>query len=155
MPGSSPGTPRPRRCTSGPSALPPRLLVVPAYGRVVTPDEPTADAFRFDDELRARLVANLASHERTALHVEGHRRAAVAVVVVDSDHEVHGTDPHPATPDRMSGIPGAGSYPLTGSVAGTAGGPAILLTRRSARLRAHSGQWALPGGRVDGDELYV
>jgi 8-oxo-dGTP pyrophosphatase MutT (NUDIX family) len=31
----------------------------------------------------------------------------------------------------------------------------VLLTRRAARLRAHSGQWALPGGRVDDGELPV
>lgn len=29
---------------------------------------------------------------------------------------------------------------------------AFLLTRRSARLRAHSAQWALPGGRCDAGE---
>jgi 8-oxo-dGTP pyrophosphatase MutT (NUDIX family) len=32
------------------------------------------------------------------------------------------------------------------------GVPALLLTRRSARLRAHAGQWALPGGRRDAGE---
>jgi 8-oxo-dGTP pyrophosphatase MutT (NUDIX family) len=32
------------------------------------------------------------------------------------------------------------------------GDPAFLLTRRTAGLRAHPGQWALPGGRVDADE---
>ena len=26
---------------------------------------------------------------------------------------------------------------------------AVLLTRRAGTLRAHSGQWALPGGRID------
>jgi mutator protein MutT len=31
-------------------------------------------------------------------------------------------------------------------------GPGIVLTKRSARLRAHAGQWALPGGRVDEGE---
>ncbi|HEX7921112.1 MAG TPA: CoA pyrophosphatase, partial [Bradyrhizobium sp.] len=31
-------------------------------------------------------------------------------------------------------------------------GTAFLLTRRSARLRAHSAQWALPGGRCDAGE---
>ena len=30
--------------------------------------------------------------------------------------------------------------------------PAFLLTRRAATLRAHAGQWALPGGRIDGGE---
>ena len=32
------------------------------------------------------------------------------------------------------------------------GSPTILLTRRSGKLRAHSGQWALPGGRLDAGE---
>lgn len=31
----------------------------------------------------------------------------------------------------------------------------LLLTRRTPRLRAHSGQWALPGGRVDPGETAV
>ncbi len=30
--------------------------------------------------------------------------------------------------------------------------PALLLTRRAAGLRAHAGQWALPGGRLDDGE---
>jgi len=32
------------------------------------------------------------------------------------------------------------------------GTPALLITRRAATLRAHSGQWALPGGRRDPGE---
>ena len=32
------------------------------------------------------------------------------------------------------------------------GDAAFLLTRRAATLRAHSGQWALPGGRLDAGE---
>jgi len=32
------------------------------------------------------------------------------------------------------------------------GEAAVLLTRRAPRLRAHAGQWALPGGRIDADE---
>jgi 8-oxo-dGTP pyrophosphatase MutT (NUDIX family) len=103
----------------------------------------------FGDALRRRLTANLSRHPRLPLHVDGHRRAAVAVIVVDSDPELHGDDPHPAPPERMAGIPGAGDFPLTGSIRGTAGGPAILLTRRTPTLRAHGGQWALPGGRID------
>jgi 8-oxo-dGTP pyrophosphatase MutT (NUDIX family) len=76
----------------------------------------------------------------------------VAVVVVDSDAVLHGDDPAPAPKDRLGDIPGADDYALTGTVAGTAGGPAVLLTRRAATLRSHGGQWALPGGRVDADE---
>lgn len=33
-----------------------------------------------------------------------------------------------------------------------AGRPCFLLTRRAAGLRAHAGQWALPGGRIDAGE---
>ena len=32
------------------------------------------------------------------------------------------------------------------------GAPSLLLTRRAPRLRAHAGQWALPGGRRDAGE---
>jgi 8-oxo-dGTP pyrophosphatase MutT (NUDIX family) len=35
------------------------------------------------------------------------------------------------------------------------GAPALLITRRAATLRAHSGQWALPGGRRDPGETAV
>jgi len=116
---------------------------------------PPPAAFVFGDELRRRLAENLARHPRQPLHVDGHRRAAVAVIVVDSDADRHGDDPNPAPPERMAGIPGAGDFPLTGSIRGTAGGPAILLTRRAPTLRAHGGQWALPGGRIDVDEAPI
>lgn len=33
--------------------------------------------------------------------------------------------------------------------------PALILTRRSQRLRSHPGQWALPGGRIDAGETPV
>ena len=36
---------------------------------------------------------------------------------------------------------------------GGAAGPAIYLTRRARGLRSHSGQWALPGGRLDPGEV--
>jgi 8-oxo-dGTP pyrophosphatase MutT (NUDIX family) len=32
------------------------------------------------------------------------------------------------------------------------GVPCFVITRRAPRLRAHTGQWALPGGRVDAGE---
>lgn len=32
------------------------------------------------------------------------------------------------------------------------GRPGILVTRRAAKMRAHPGQWALPGGRIDEGE---
>ena len=36
-----------------------------------------------------------------------------------------------------------------------AGEGAIILTRRSPRLNAHTGQWALPGGRLDEGETPI
>jgi 8-oxo-dGTP pyrophosphatase MutT (NUDIX family) len=107
---------------------------------------------QFDPALRSHLAQHLRDHERRALPLDGRRHAAVAVVVVDSHADIDGQDAHPALPDRLRDIPGAEGLQLTGSVAGTAGGPAVLLTRRAARLRSHAGQWALPGGRVDPGE---
>ncbi len=108
-----------------------------------------------DERLRDELAANLERHDRLALPLDGRRHAAVAIVVVDSDAERHGADPHPAAPEDLAGVPGAEELALTGSVAGTAGGPAVLLTRRASTMRAHRGQWALPGGRVDAGESAV
>jgi 8-oxo-dGTP pyrophosphatase MutT (NUDIX family) len=106
----------------------------------------------FGPELREQLEANLGRHERLAVPLDEMRHAAVAVVVVDSDADAHGGDELPAEPDDLSAIPGAEDLGLSGSVAGTAGGPAVLLTRRTATLRTHARQWALPGGRVDAGE---
>jgi 8-oxo-dGTP pyrophosphatase MutT (NUDIX family) len=109
----------------------------------------------YGSDLLRRLRDNLGRHDRVARPLEGRRPAAVAVVVVDSDADSHGGDDHPFTDVDMRQIPGAERFALTGSVAGTAGGPALLLTRRSSRLRAHAGQWALPGGRVEPGEHAV
>lgn len=61
-----------------------------------------------------------------------HRSAAVAVVITD---EGHGAD--------LSGLPRHDGW---------SDEAALVLTRRSSRLRHHAGQWALPGGRVDAGE---
>jgi len=37
-------------------------------------------------------------------------------------------------------------------VANETGAPCFVLTRRASRMRAHKGQWALPGGRIDEGE---
>jgi 8-oxo-dGTP pyrophosphatase MutT (NUDIX family) len=109
----------------------------------------------FGTDLRAGLAANLARHDRLAVPLGERKHAAVAVVVVDSDAERHGGDSHPASAERIDALPGAAGLGLDGSVAGTAGGPAVLLTRRAPRLRAHGGQWALPGGRLEPGESSV
>jgi 8-oxo-dGTP pyrophosphatase MutT (NUDIX family) len=72
----------------------------------------------FDESLRQRALANLRAFERRALDTDGHRPAAVAIVLLPDDQ----------------------------------GRACFLLTRRTASLRAHPRQWALPGGRLDIDE---
>jgi 8-oxo-dGTP pyrophosphatase MutT (NUDIX family) len=72
----------------------------------------------FDDTLRARAQAHLAAFERRPARVDGHRAAAVALVLLPDDR----------------------------------GRACFLITRRARTLRAHAGQWALPGGRIDEGE---
>jgi 8-oxo-dGTP pyrophosphatase MutT (NUDIX family) len=73
-------------------------------------------------------------------------------VVLDSDAVLHGDDPDPADEKAMATLPGTDGLVLDGSVAGTAGGAAVILTRRATAMRAHPGQWALPGGRLEPGE---
>ncbi len=107
---------------------------------------------RFDEHLRTALQTNLSSHVRLAQPLDGRRHAAVAVVVIDSDPDRHGEDPLSASTEEMSVIPGGAGRGSSGNVAGTAGGAAVLLTRRATAMRAHAGQWALPGGRIEPGE---
>jgi 8-oxo-dGTP pyrophosphatase MutT (NUDIX family) len=82
---------------------------------------------RLDDELRARLAANLALHDVVRLPLDDLRHASVAIVIVDSQTEPPDDDP-------------------------ASRNAAFLLCRRAARMNRHAGQWALPGGKVDDDE---
>jgi 8-oxo-dGTP pyrophosphatase MutT (NUDIX family) len=108
----------------------------------------------FDEALRARLNMNLRAHERRVQPLDGRRHAAVAIVVLNSDAERHDGDPVHGI--DMSGIPGdprgADGRPLDGRMVGVSGGAAFLLCRRPPKMRRHAGQWALPGGRIDGGE---
>ncbi|MCP3989305.1 MAG: CoA pyrophosphatase [Actinomycetia bacterium] len=115
--------------------------------------EPTEAPIRYDEALRQRLSSNLDDHDVRRHHLDGRRHAAVGIVVIDSDAELHGHDPTEL--DRLTLIgdaPGPNIDELTGRIDGTAGGAAILLTRRGSRLNAHANQWAFPGGRVDSGE---
>ncbi len=76
-------------------------------------------------ELRAAVAAALEGFERRPAAAEGRRRAAVTMTLL----------PAPALPN------GSLADDLT-----------FVLTRRARSLRSHSGQWALPGGRVDDGE---
>jgi 8-oxo-dGTP pyrophosphatase MutT (NUDIX family) len=104
----------------------------------------------FDLGLRDQMVANLARHQVDAIANDDRPRAAVAIIVVGSDAVA---DDQPCPPDElgMTGVPGD-VVGFDGAIAGVAGGAAFLLCRRAARMNRHAGQWALPGGRVDGDE---
>lgn len=111
----------------------------------------------FDDQLRGSIRANLTGHERRTQPLDGRRHAAVAIVLVDSDPERHDADPIVSM--DMSMVPGEPrdpqGRPLDGRMIGVAGGAAFLLCRRTAKLRRHAGQWALPGGRLDAGETPV
>lgn len=108
----------------------------------------------YDDQLRTHITENLAAHSQRSHLLDGLRHAAVAIVLVDSDASEHGDDPHQMLPMDAGGIPGvvAADGVIDGSVTGTAGGPAFLLTRRASKMGHHAGQWALPGGRIDPGE---
>ncbi len=88
---------------------------------------PSAD-LDFQQTLRARLQAFVAQ----PLPLDGGRAAAVAVPVVEAGHG-----------PELDGLPQHAHWQREA---------ALLLTRRAAGLRAHAGQWALPGGRIDAGE---
>lgn len=90
---------------------------------------------RCDDDLRERIRANLAAFEPDLAPAAELRRAAVAVTVTDVGHG--------------AGLPGLPAFPEPQDEA------ALILTRRSASLRRHAGQWAFPGGRLDPGETPV
>jgi len=81
-------------------------------------------------ELQQRIGANLARFERITLAGVNLRKAAVALTVVDYR--------------GMGGVPGLSSAQDDAA--------ALILTRRSAGLKDHAGQWALPGGSIDQGE---
>jgi 8-oxo-dGTP pyrophosphatase MutT (NUDIX family) len=106
----------------------------------------------FEEGLRATLQKNLQSHTRLEQPLEGRRHAAVAVVVINSDSAVPGHEPLPAREAERPAIPPSEGVGLDGGVAGAAGAAAVILTRRATAMRAHPGQWALPGGRLEPGE---
>lgn len=116
----------------------------------------------YTSALRERLATNLAAHDVREHSALGLRRAAVCVIVLDSDPNLHGSDDHFDSLDDnarlalLTNVPGLDDpdvrATVTGAVSGTAGGAAVLLTRRGSTLKSHTGQWALPGGHIDKGE---
>jgi 8-oxo-dGTP pyrophosphatase MutT (NUDIX family) len=115
-----------------------------AYGRAVT--------ITYDETLRERIRAHLAAHDRRVVDDPTKRHAAVAVVLVDSEVGEDRVDPAPVD-EWIDGRPMEAG--LDGRMVDVSGGAAFLLCRRASRLRSHSAQWALPGGRVDPGETAV
>jgi 8-oxo-dGTP pyrophosphatase MutT (NUDIX family) len=112
----------------------------------------------FNEELRAQMIDHLDRHRkhgRIQHPLEGRRHAAVAVVVVDAqdgDENSRGiADSFEVGENPLAGVPGDISG-LDGRVCSASNGAAFLLCRRSARLKDHPHQWALPGGRIDPGE---
>lgn len=105
----------------------------------------------FGAALRYRLTANLATHDVTPIPPDNRRRAAVAIVIIGSDVESDGDERYTGTDIDMTGVPGDLSG-FDGRIEGVAGGAAFLLCLRAAKMNRHAGQWALPGGKIDGGE---
>ncbi len=92
-------------------------------------------SLKFDPALRdllSRRLLSFAPRLTRLPEAPGLRRAAVALAVTECGH---GAD-----------LPGLPQFADWSSDA------ALILTRRVGGLRSHGGQWALPGGRVDGGE---
>ena len=87
---------------------------------------------RCDDCLRKRIAANLAAFDPIGKKAGDARHAAVAITVTDAAFGPH--------------LPGLRQFNAWRPDA------ALILTRRSEKLRNHAGQWALPGGRLDPGE---
>lgn len=114
--------------------------------------------FDCDDGLRSAIEARLAAHDRLEVPLDGRRHAAVAIVIVESQRGDDPDDPYEFSDADMRVIPGDTddmADQLDGRMAGVAGGASFVLCRRSAGLRSHASQWALPGGRLDDGESVV
>jgi len=107
----------------------------------------------YNDELRLRILGNLAAHHRISQALDGLRHAAVAIVIIDSEPDDF-DDPYEPSENPMRGVPGDVSG-LDGRMRGVSGGASFLLCRRAAKMNRHAGQWALPGGKLDEGETAV
>ncbi|MGV2389358.1 MAG UNVERIFIED_CONTAM: CoA pyrophosphatase [Microcystis novacekii LVE1205-3] len=95
-------------------------------------DPPADTRWPQGEPLREWLRAGLGRVPVQALPAGDRRRAAVAVAVTQAGFG--------------AGLP---HFPCH---AQWSEAPALVLTRRAATLRAHAGQWAMPGGRLDAGE---
>lgn len=85
-----------------------------------------------DDQLKARITQFLRSFTVHAHAQAPQHTAAVALAITDTGHGAN-----------LASLPQHIHWSRDA---------ALILTRRAAHLRNHAGQWALPGGRMDGTE---
>ena len=91
-----------------------------------------SDRLTCNEALHERIRANLQGFEVRSLAGEGLKQAAVALTIVDV------ADERGVYEIRIDEFPRDDA--------------ALILTRRSLKLKNHAGQWALPGGSVDAGE---
>jgi 8-oxo-dGTP pyrophosphatase MutT (NUDIX family) len=87
------------------------------------------------ESLKERIRSRLDAFPVKLAEVDDAHHAAVAITVTDTGF---GAD-----------LPGLPVHEVWNDA------PALILTRRSATLRKHAGQWAFPGGRLDPGETVV
>jgi 8-oxo-dGTP pyrophosphatase MutT (NUDIX family) len=92
-------------------------------------------AHELSHELKETIRDRLAEFPVRRASVDDAHHAAVAITLIDTGF---GAD--------LPGLPRHQSWQSSA---------ALLLTRRSAQLRKHAGQWAFPGGRLDPGETVV
>jgi len=85
-----------------------------------------------DEALKTQVIENLARFKVITAAPQAGRGAAVAVAITDAGYG--------------AGLPGMPAH------SGWQSHAALVLTKRSSKLRHHPGQWALPGGRIDAGE---
>lgn len=89
-------------------------------------------AMECNEQLKVRVSQHLDAFKTTVAEADAGRSAAVAVAITDGGL---GAD--------LDGLPSHAEWQTHA---------ALILTKRSSKLRTHPGQWALPGGRVDAGE---
>jgi mutator protein MutT len=90
-------------------------------------------AANLDESFHARVRERLNEFEVRSLPLEGRKHAAVAMALLEE-----------GAGSGIAGVPCSAPPPSRAA--------AMLLTRRSEQMRAHAGQWAFPGGRIDRGE---
>jgi 8-oxo-dGTP pyrophosphatase MutT (NUDIX family) len=108
----------------------------------------------YSPQLREQLADRMRQHDRRSHPLDGRKHAAVAIVLTNSDLNEDRHDPLLPDDWTFERVPGE-TDGLDGRMVGVSGGAAFLLCRRASRLNTHSGQWALPGGRLDPGETPV